>query len=234
MLAVIKREIAAYFRSPIGYIFLAVFYVLSGFAFYTNCLYYRTNNLTPVFESLFNTQLFLIPMLTMRLMSEERKNKTDQALLTAPISLTSMVIGKFLSATLIMLFAQIIVLVYAVVLSFHSTIYWAVYIGSFAAIFLLGMSIVAMGMFISSLTENQVISAIGCFGVSFFLLMLDVLRNVFTNPAAETAIAILSFYDRYQSFSRGIFSYASILFFISVSVVFVFLTIGVFEKRRWS
>ena len=90
MLAILRREFSAYFRSPIGYIYLAVFYIFSGFFFFTNNLYSGYSSITGVYSSLFSIIMFLIPILTMRLMSEDKKQKTDQALLTAPISLFSL------------------------------------------------------------------------------------------------------------------------------------------------
>ncbi|MDR0469524.1 MAG: ABC transporter [Peptococcaceae bacterium] len=233
MVAVMKREIGAYFQSPVGYVFLAVYYLFAGFYFFTGCLFYRSGDLVPVFNSLFTVQLFLIPMLTMRLMSEERKNKTDQVLLTVPLSLTAMVLGKYFAAALMLVLAEGMVLIYALGVSFFSPLYLPVFVGCFAAILLLGLSLISVGLFISSLTENQVISAIGGYGASLFFLLIDSLRAVFTNPVAERLISSVSFFNRYQSFSIGIFNYANILYFLSVSTVFIFLTIRVFEKRRW-
>lgn len=233
MITVMNREIEAYFQSPIGYVFLAVYYLFSGVFFFTNCLYYRTTDLSPVFTSQFTVQLFLIPMLTMRLMSEERRNKTDQALLTAPLSLTAMVMGKFFAAVFVLFTAESIILVYALVISRFAAPYWPVFWGCFTANLLLGMALVSIGTFISSLTENQVIAAVGGYGAALFFLLIDSLRAIFVNPVLDKLIASISLLNRYTSFSLGIFRYDHILFFISVCVVFIFLTVRVFEKRRW-
>ena len=103
MTAIIKRELRAYFTSPIGYIFLGVFYLFAGYFFMTGPLYSSSTDLSTIFSSLFSVFMFIVPILTMRLMSEDRRSKTDQALLTAPLSLTGLVMGKFLAA-FIMLF----------------------------------------------------------------------------------------------------------------------------------
>ena len=234
MMAVMNREIEAYFESPIGYVFLAVYYLFSGFFLLTTCIYYRSSDLSPVFRSQFVVQLFLIPMLTMRLMSEERKNKTDQALLTAPLSLVSMVTGKFLAAAFVLLAAECIMVLYAMVISRFAALYWPVFWGCFVANLLMGMALISIGTFISSLTENQVIAAVGAYGAALFFLLVDSLRAVFTHPAADALIVSISFLSRYASFTLGVFRFTHILFFISVSVVFMFLTVCVFEKRRWS
>jgi len=233
MIAIMRREFTAYFHSPIGYIFLAVFYLFAGFFFFSGSLFGRNADLGGVFEGLFIIMLFLIPILTMRLMSEERKNKTDQALLTAPVSITGMVIGKFLSAALVFLMGLCVTLLYAVVVGFFAPAGWPAVLGGFFASLLLGMAMISIGMFISSLTENQVIAAVGGFAAALGLLLVGVLQTVFQNPLAVKIIQGISFYDRYFSFSLGIFNYSSVLFFLSVCAMFIFLTIRVFEKRRW-
>jgi ABC-2 type transport system permease protein len=233
MLTVMNREIGAYFRSPVGYVFLTVYFLFSGFFFFANCLYYRTTDLSSVFGSLINVQLFLIPMLTMRLMSEERKNKTDQALLTAPISLTSMVMGKIFAAAFVLFAAESMMVLYALVVSLYAAPYWPAFWGCFAANLLLGIAFISICTFISSLTENQIIAAVGGYGAVLCLLLIDSLRVIFSNPLIDAMIMSISFINRYASFTLGIFRYDHILFFISVSVVFIFLTVRVFEKRRW-
>ena len=233
MATVMNREIEAYFQSPIGYVFLAMYYLFSGFFFFTSCLYKQTSDLSQVFNSMFNVQLFLIPMLTMRLMSEERKNKTDQALLTAPLSLTAMVIGKFLAASFVMFIAESIILVYALVISRFAAPYWPVFWGCFIAHLLLGMALISICTFISSLTENQVIAAVGGYGAALFFLLIDSLRAVFVNPFINALITSISFLSRYTSFALGVFRYDHILYFLSVCAIFIFLTVRVFEKRRW-
>jgi ABC-2 type transport system permease protein len=98
---------------------------------------------------------------------------------------------------------------------------------------LLGMAMISIGMFISSLTENQVIAAVGGFAAGLVLLLVDALSGIFQSPVITQIVLAISFYERYYSFSMGIFDLSAILFFISVCAVFIFLTIRVFEKRRW-
>ena len=98
MLAIFRREVSTYFTSPIGYIFLAVYYFFSGYYFYGYNLYMGTTDMSMVFQALFSVLMFIVPILTMRLLSEDKRQKTDQALLTAPVRLSSIVVGKFLAA----------------------------------------------------------------------------------------------------------------------------------------
>jgi ABC-2 type transport system permease protein len=229
-----RRELQSYLSSPIGYVFLAVFYVFAGFYFFAGTLLGNTTDITVVFGNLFTIVLFIVPILTMRLFSEDLKHKTDQALLTAPINLTSLVLGKFFAAVLMFLLALSVTLVFAIIVAVFAAPNWALIWGNFAALLLLGMSLISVGMFISSMTENQVVAAVGAFGVALALLLFDTLGSMFSNPVIVEIIAGLSFMNRYSGFTSGIFEFSGVIFFLSVSAVFIFLTVRVQEKRRWS
>lgn len=233
MFAVLKRELSAYFSSPIGYIYLAVFYVFSGYFFF-GVLYSNTTSLSNVFNGMFTIIMLLIPILTMRLMSEDLKNKTDQALLTAPISLLSLVLGKFLSALIVYCLGVAITLVYAIVIATFAPPDWTVVFGNVLGMLLLGAALIAIGMFISALTENQVIAAVGGFAVGFSLILVNSLASLISTEWLKKFVSGFSFMERYDEFTNGILDISNIFFFISICAVFVFFTVRVFEKRRWS
>ena len=233
MIAILRRELAAYFYSPIGYIFLAVFYFFAGFFFFVGPLLGRFSDLGAVFGGLYTVLLFLIPILTMRLVSEDLRHKTDQILLTSPVPLPAVVLGKYLAAVLIFTIGLSVTILFALVISIFAPPGWPAFWGSFFATLLLGMAMISIGMFISSLTENQVIAAVGGFAAGLLMLLIDALAGIFQSPALARFVMAISFYDRYFSFSMGIFDVSAIFFFISVCAIFVFLTIRVFEKRRW-
>lgn len=233
MFAVLKRELSAYFSSPIGYIYLAVFYVFSGYFFF-GVLYSNTTSLSNVFNGMFTIIMLLIPILTMRLMSEDLKNKTDQALLTAPISLLSLVLGKFLSALIVYCLGVAITLVYAIIIATFAPPDWTVVFGNVLGMLLLGAALIAIGMFISALTENQVIAAVGGFAVGFSLILVNSLASLISTEWLKKFVSGLSFMERYDEFTNGILDISNIFFFISICAVFVFFTVRVFEKRRWS
>lgn len=157
MSAVMKRELNSYFSSAIGYIFIAVFYVFAGFYFFATCLLSGYSTLSYVFSNMFAIAVFLVPVLTMRLWSEEKKQKTDQALFTAPVKLLPIVLGKYFAALIIYAISLAIFLVFGLVISCFVTPEWSVIIGNLIGLFLLGAALIAIGMFLSSLTENQVI-----------------------------------------------------------------------------
>lgn len=234
MTAIIKRELKSYFLSPVGYVFLAVFYLFAGLYFFSYTLLYNTADLSGVFSQLFTVVLFLVPILTMRLFSEERRHRTDQALLTAPIRLPALVMGKFLASVLMFLTGMLVLPVFGLVITFFTMPNWAEIVGSFLGMLLLAMALISIGMFISSLTESQVVAAIGSFAVSLFLVMFSSMTPLVQDPQMLRLARGLSFMARYHRFTAGIFDLTGVLFFLSVCAIFIFLTVRVLEKRRWN
>ena len=176
----------------------------------------------------------LIPILTMRTLSEDKKNKTDQCLLTAPVSVTSLVLGKYFASFLIYLLGVGMTLVYAIVLSFFGPVVWLEVLGNVVGLILVGAAFIAVGILISSLTENQVIAAVGGFVSMCALYLISSIAAVIPIDWIAKIFTELSFADRYYTFTYGIFDFSNVLFFISVAVIFIFLTIRVLERRRWN
>lgn len=234
MIAVLKRELSAYFKSPIGYVFIAVSFLFSGFFFWMFTLSYGSTDVADVFLGMFYVYMICVPVLTMRLMADDNKQKTDQLLLTAPLGLMSLVFGKFLSAYIIFLMGDIIMLIYGVVLSMFATVNWALLLGNFVALALLGGVFVSAGLFVSNLTESQMVAAIGSIALNAALVFINAIAAVIPVEIISDAIATLSVYDKYYEFTTGIFSLGNVIFFISVIVIFMFLTVRVLEKRRWA
>ena len=234
MTAVFKREVNAYFQSPLGYVFVAVMYFFTAYYFFTYNLYNNTTDMSTLFDQLFSVVLFLVPILTMRLMSEDKRARTDQLLLTAPVSRIGIVLGKYLSALCVYLVAISASLLMAIVLSFYGQPDWPVIIGNLVGLILLGASLIAVCMFLSSLTESQVIAAVSGFAVSLFLVLVDALVYVVSGQLFQTIFSYMSFNGRYNGFTIGIIDFSNVLFFLSIAVMFVLLTAAVLEKRRWS
>lgn len=233
MNAIMRRELQSYFITPTGYIYLAVFWFFSGFYFTGTSLANASTSLTYVFANLFNICLFLVPILTMRLVSEERKARNDQLLLTCPLRLSSLVLGKFLAALLIFLAGTIITLVFGVVVDLFGAADWPVIIGNFLGLALLGGALIAIGMFISALTENQIIAAVGSFAVSLLFLLSDTVASIVRTPLLKGILTAVSIRQHYRGFTQGLLSLVDIVFFLSVTAAFLFLTIGSYERRRW-
>ncbi len=233
--AIYRREMGAFFTSSIAYVFLAVFYLAAGYFFFASSLASATTDMSGVFNSLLLIVVILIPVLTMRLFSEEKKQKTEQGLLTAPVSIGGIVLGKYFAALTMYTFGIVILFLYALILSFFGAVAWGIVVSNVLALFLLGAAFIAVTLFISSLTENQVVAAVLGIIALFVLYMLDVLAQFAEKlPVIPTVLNALSFYTRYYDFTVGLFDPASVLFYISTAVIFNFFTVRVFEKRRWS
>ena len=234
MRAILKREFRAYFQSPLGYVFIGALYFFTGYYFFTYNLYGNTTDMSTLFSLLFSVVLFLVPVLTMRLLSEERRSKTEQTLLTAPISRLGIVLSKYLAALCVYLIAISGTLVMAVVLEIYSAPDWPVVLGNFIGLLLLGSALIAICLFISSITESQVIAAVCGFGVSLFLILVDALYYVVQSRALRTFFSYMSFNDRYTGFTIGIIDLSNVCFFLSIAALFLCLTDVVLERRRWN
>lgn len=235
MSAVFRRELRSFFTNPIGYVVLAAMYCLSGYYFFQYNLSINSADMTGVFEQLFIIVLIALPFLTMRLFSEEKKQKTDQALFTAPVSLTGIVLGKFLATLLLFLLGLSITLVFGVVLAIGKAIPdWTMIIGNYLGIALVGGFIIAVGVLISALTESQVVAAIGTLALSVILLLMDRVNTIFADSKWITTVTeFISIRDRYFDFTLGLIYYDNTFFFLSLQALFLFLTVRVLDKRRW-
>ena len=234
MKAIFRRELRAYFLTPLGYVMIAVMYFFTGYYFFTYNLYGNTTDMSTLFSMLFSVAMFLVPPLTMRLLSEERRSKTEQTLLTAPVSRLCIVLSKYAAALVIYLLAISGTLVMALVVQCYSQPDWPVVIGNFIGLFLLGATLTAICLFISAFTESQVMAAVGGFGVCLFLMMVDALHYVVKSPLLRSFFTLLSFNDRYAGFTMGVIDCFSVCFFVSVAGLFLALTVVALERRRWA
>lgn len=239
MPAIFKREFASYFTSPLGYVFLAVFYGFSGLFLWLTCLSTGTASMGGTFLWMFFIMMILIPVLTMRTMADDKRQKTDQLTLTAPVSLFGLVMGKFLAAFSIFLIGASVLPVYAFFLSgavanSGNEFGWAAVWGNFVGLILMGGVFISVGIFISGLTENQMIAAIGSIGTNIVLCLFDIISSYIPVESISNVVNSLSVFYKYQEFTYGIFSLKNILFFLSLIVIFNFLTMRFIERRRWS
>ena len=231
MFAIFKRELKAYFTSPLGYVFLAIFYAFSGLFFYIFSLSVGSTDISSVFLMMFMVLMVFVPLLTMRLLSEDKKQKTDQLILTAPVSLLSIVMGKFLAAYAIFAIGVAVMPVYGFVMSTFATVSWLPIWGNTVGLLLLGGIFVSIGLFISSLTENQMIAAIGGFFINLMILLMNTLKSALPNGFLQDVLSSISVYSRYSEITSGIFSLSSLIFFVSVIFIFLFLTVRVRSQQ---
>ena len=242
MTAIFKRELHAYFISPVGYIFITVFLLVSGALFtFTNIQANASADIASYFMFIIFTFIVLIPLLTMRLLSDERKTKTEQMLLTAPVSLAGMIIAKFLAA--FVLFASTLLIsclnFYVLYRFAEKDIHGvpltntAVLVGNVISVLLIGAAFIAIGLFISAMTENQLTAAIISIVTILFLLISGAFSSAINSTFVRYALDFVSIFSRFSAFTYGIFDISSIIYYASIVIIFLFLTIRIYEIRRW-
>ncbi|MCQ2434070.1 MAG: ABC transporter permease [Oscillospiraceae bacterium] len=232
--AIYRREIGAFFTSSIAYIFLAVFWIFSGYFFFSSSLVAATTDMSGMFQSLFLICVILIPVLTMRLFSEEKKQKTEQGLLTAPVSLGEIVFGKYFAAVTLYAIGLCMTFVYALILSSYGVVEWGIVFSNFLALLLVGMAFIAIGVFVSALTENQIAAFILTFVILMALYLIDAAAGYVSNELIANILKAFSFFSKYYEITCGLFNVSTVVFYLSGAFIFNYLTIRVFERRRWS
>ena len=213
---------------------MAAYFVFSGIFFTYFCFGFNTTSLAGVYGNMFYIIMFIIPIITMKTLSEEKHQKTDQALLTSPTSLTEIVIGKFLGAFILYAVCCCIFLVYAVVISFFAAPDWPVILCTFLGIILLGATLIAINVFISALTESMIIAAVVGMALGLLISFLKNISDMLSIDWVTFVLEKINPLTYYTNFTYGILSITDIVFFITVTGLFLFFTVRVLEKRRWS
>ena len=238
MLAIWKREVQNYFLTSIGYVFMGIFLLVGGFMFALSNIYSASSTLSGMLGNLNYLFMLIVPILTMKLLSEEKRNKSDQLLLTSPRSIWDIVLGKFFAACSVIVISTAVTLFYVIILAVYSnTTYPALIATNYLGFLLLGFCYVAIGVLMSALTENQVSAAVLTIGVNLLLQILESVGSSISIPGfpfLNTAISWLSLYSRYNEFAAGILSIANVIYYISFCGIMLFLAVRVIDKRRWS
>ena len=294
MIAIFKRELRAYFLTPIGSIYMGLFLLITGLFFTFGNLFSQSSHYTGFLGTILFIYLFGIPLLTMRLFSEEKRQRTDQLLLTCPVSITEIVCGKFLAALSVYTMTLVVTILYAVIINIYGDLLVWETAGSYIGFFFLGASYIAVGVFISASTENQLTAALVTFFSLLLIWLIDPIaqmvpsdtfaglisagvlalvvilllflntRNWFivlvTAVLAAAVILFLYFYTtgytprfrsvyagflqrflgwfslnrRYQNFAMGLLKFDALMYYITFSGLFLFLTVRLIEKRRWN
>jgi len=287
MKAVYQRELFSYFNSLSGYIFGAFLLLFAGIY----CMVYNLRGAYVNFEFVLTGMclvfMIIVPVLTMRVLAEERRQKTDQLLYSLPVRLSDVIIGKYLAMLVVLAVPMAILSLYPLILSQFGTVSFATAYGSIFGFFLLGATLIAMGLFVSSVTESQVAAAVitlvatlifylmsglasfvsTAAGASLMALCMIVvifavvLYIVAKNPIVSILTAVLgvgglyiwyaadssafsglfgdimnqlSVFDRFYTFVNGVFDLTAIVYYLSITCVFLFLAVQALEKRRWS
>lgn len=233
MLAIYKREMRSYFTSVIGYVFLVLFLAVGGAIFCMTTLYAMSADVTGFYLYMMIFSGLVLPILTMKSFSEERKIRTEALLLTAPVSLWSLVLGKFLAALTVFGGAMILNSLYFIFLTPYALVKLAILLGNLLAVLLVGTVFISIGLFVSSLTENQLAAAIGTIAIILSFLAIGLVNTFLpSGHFLRYVFNCISIFSRFQSYTNGYFDFASLLYYLSVSAVFIYLTVRVYDRRR--
>ncbi len=223
MLAVIKKELKSYLLSPIGYVFMGLFLLIFSIFFYVTLFASKSIKFEYLFYNGATVLTFITPVLTMRMFSEERKNGTEQLLLTSPRSITAIVLGKFFAAGIIMIITEALTLIYFAILKYFGNPSLLVALNTLFGFLLLSLAYISFGMFASSITENQIVASVLTIGVFLAMWFMPYMSNVFS---------IFSLIDKFEKYPEGLISISEIVTFVSFSVLFILLTIIVLQRRK--
>lgn len=233
MIAVWKRELQSYFFTPVGYVFMGVFLALSSVMFYLQILQQRSSDLLTFIGQMSYLWMLLSPVLTMRLLAEERQKRTDQLLLTSPVSLPGIVMGKYLAAVTVMLLTVALTMVYVLIVAIYGQVYPGELMVGLGGFLLQGCAFLALDLMISGFSANQVTAAVVAFGVNFALWILDMMETSVTTPWLADVMNFFSLYSRNEPFLMGQLSFASIGYDLSFAVMCLIVTIHGLDSRRY-
>ena len=233
MRAIYKRELRGYLTSMTGYIFMAVLLAVAGLYYTANCLVGGYPVFGVILSSIYFVLLLVVPVLTMRSMAEEKKQKTDQLLLTAPVSIWKIVAGKYLAMLTIFLIPMLILCLYPLILLQFGSVSLPMAYASIFGYTLFGAACLAIGLFLSALTESQVIAAVITFGVLFFLNMSSGIASVIgAEGILADILSAICIYEPFINFVQGIFDLTGVVYYVTVSLMFLFFTVQLLYKKH--
>ena len=234
MFAIYKRELNAYFTSPIAYVVYAVAAFFGGMYFRGIVLQSDSSDMSYVFLNMTSIVIILMPILTMKLFSEEKNKKTEQGLLTAPVNLLQIVMGKFTAAVTVYAILMLLFVIYGIIIGFYVTPAWITIFSNILGLLLFGTALISIGTFVSSLTESQIVAAIISIGAGLLISYINTFASSLGVEFLQNILKSISFTTPYQNFAVGIIKLSDVVFFLSVPVLFIFFTIKVLERRRWN
>ncbi|HRS91374.1 MAG TPA: ABC transporter permease subunit [Candidatus Marinimicrobia bacterium] len=250
LLAIYKRDLKGYFFSPIAYVVIGLFLLVNGIFFYvllSSFLEYsyavmiqrqgypiNVNLLMirPFFQNMSVIVLFVIPMITMRSFSEEKKSGTMELLLTSPVTNWQLILGKFLASFTLYFVMVVVTFLFMVFLFIWGNPSLVPILISYLGILLMGLVLVALGNFISSLTENQIVAAVGTFGATMFLWVIGFAGD-FAGKVFGEIFKYLSIVNHFDDFSKGVFDTNHLVYYLSLTFLMLFFTYQSIESSKW-
>jgi ABC-2 type transport system permease protein len=249
ILAIAQRELNAYFSSPIAYVLIGFFALLFGWFFYVPLAYFEQQSMQMgmnptqalninqmlVGPTLMNTtviMLFLFPLITMRTYSEEKRSGTIELLLTSPVTDLQIILGKFLGAMLLYMAMLAVTLIHIGILFIYGEPEWKPIVTGYLGLLLMGGSFLSLGLFISSLTKNQIVAGIATFAVFLMLWVVNWI-GTFVGPTMQTILTHLSLTDHFDDFAKGIIDTKHVIYYLSFIAFGLFLTAKSVDSERW-
>ncbi len=248
---IFKKEMRLYFSSPIAWVILTIFTLITGYFFYSIFAYYTLasmqsmmnpmmaremnvtdNVLRPLFSNISVILLLLMPLLTMRLFAEERRSGTIELLLTYPVRDGAVLLGKYLAALAMYGVMLVATLVYPALVLYFARVEWGVLATGYLGLLLMGATFLAIGLFASSLTENQIVASIITFGVLLILWVIG-WSSDYAGGVWGRVLSHISLLEHFDSFAKGVLDTKDILYYVNFTLLALFLTLRSLEARRW-
>ena len=233
MLSIWKRELQGYFYTPVGDVFMGVFMRDSSVIFFLTIMQSRSSDLLSFIGTMSYLWMLLCPVLTMRLLAEEKQKRTDQLLLTSPVSLPGIVLGKYLAAVTVMGLTVLLTGLFVLIVAIYGQVYPGELLVGYLGFVLQGCAFIALDLFISGCTSNQVTAVVAAFGANFVLWMLDLIQSAIRIDWVNGILSFFSLYERTEPFLMGQFSFASVGYDVSFAAAFILLTIHAMDARRY-
>ncbi len=235
MHAIFKKELKSYFYSPIAYVLIGLFLLVGSILFFVFNLASGYADTRWIFmNGIFILVLMIFTsVLTMRILAEDRKNGSEVLLLTSPVNIVSIVVGKYLATLVVFLIMTAITFIYPLITFAFGAPFTVEILGGYLGFILLGASFLSVGVFASSLTENQIVAVITSFVMLLIMWIISGVSGYLGGTIAKV-LNWISLLSRYDDFNRGILNFGSVVYYLSFIVVMLFLTVRVIEKRRWS
>jgi ABC-2 type transport system permease protein len=227
---IFKKEMKSLFTSPLAYIVIAVFLALNSYFLIGDL---REASMRDIFGFMATLFIFTMPLMTMRTFSEEYRHGTDELLMTSPLTLTEIVVGKFLGVLGLLVVIMIMSLQYVVIIAHYGNPEWGPIFTGYIGLILMSGSFAALGVFMSSLTKNQMVAAAITFGAVLFVIAIEQLSNFFTGTVAAKVLAALGIINHYLDFDKGVIDTTHLIYYFGFMFLFLFLTVRRLEARRW-
>jgi ABC-2 type transport system permease protein len=249
-LAIAQKELRSYFASPIGYIVIGFFALLYGFFYSTYLSYFIRQSMQgaqfggpdqmnvnemmirPVLQNITILLLFLMPMVTMRSYSEEKRSGTIELLLTSPVTDWEIILGKFLGALTLWAAALAVTLIHIGLLFYFGNPEWKPIVTAYLGLLLMGGCFISVGLLISSLTSNQIVAGMATFGVFLFLWIINWLGS-FSSPTVDKVTGYLAIIDHFDDFAKGVIDTSHLVYYLSFIGFGLFLTARSVDSERW-